>query len=245
MNPAISDHLKEAERTLWRQYEYQVRHGQRKTHAPATLQKLIASLKTYSPEETKAWVMALFQSNIENEYFSRSDMDMPFPLFEEIVLPELIRGFNNGEPEYARWLGQILSHAINATIHKPLLRELFDVYKYNQIDLFEMSLAQNPDDRLARQFLITWLVSSLDFAIHEVPRGVIGDKEYLENTFARLQSLLISAERLEIYQSKFKLWRFHFDAWQDYLAHRDEYGNYADYLLKNSNGFNWSMRWGP
>lgn len=138
-------------------------------------------------------------------------------------------------------MGNVFNSMVGAAVHKPAVRELLDIFRYNQIDFFQMAYEQNPDDLLARQFLINWHISSLDYAIHEVPQGVLGDKAWLEDTLAKLEPILQSADLAEKYRERLKLWRFHVDAWQDYLARRSEFKNYAEYLDKNANGFDWRV----
>lgn len=235
MHNFIPNHLKENEQVLWRDYERQIAQGKRKTLAPQTLQKLISGIKAYSDDQRKQWVEEFLHKSLEEN----DNLNIPLPLFEEIILVNLNHGFDKGESHYARWIGQTYDLIIRATKHNPEIKKSPDIDNLYPMNFFEIAYKQNPEDKIAQIFLIREYTTNLDFAIHEVPIGLLADIDWFRDTLIKLQRLLSSPGLSEKYKNKINLWVFHINAWEDYLARRNGYKHYVDYLEKNANGFNW------
>lgn len=235
MKPTFIDLLEEDERRLWQQYEIQLERGQRKTSASGTLQSLITGLKSYRPEQTKVWIEAFCREVFDEQTRDR----IPQPLFVELILPELKRGFDKAELPYARWIAQAAPYIYRATKQKPEISGLIDFNKITPCDFYEVAIQHDPSDNIAQQALITDLSRNFDYYIHEVPTGLLCKPDVFQVELAKFAALIKLTGLLEKYEKKFVLWQFHCQAWANYLAYKQEFANYAEYLGKNSNGFDW------
>ncbi|HEX2912383.1 MAG TPA: hypothetical protein VH186_16360 [Chloroflexia bacterium] len=237
MNESVLSYLAENERMLWQQYEWQIAHGQRKTLAPHTLSKLIAALREYPAEQLKQWVMA-YCEQIFAPKAGIPNLTVPLPLFAEIIVPELKKGFDNGEARSTLWIAVNFSHIREATKIEPAIRQHLNLDKLDFDDLYDMALNRDPDDKLIRQALIHYYLYSFDNCLHEIPQGVLAT-DWFCNHIQKLEVLLAAEGLLESYRDKLALWRFHCQSYTDYIANRNDYLNYSDYLDKKGKDFEW------
>jgi predicted nucleic acid-binding protein len=226
--------LEENEQLLWQHYEHEIAQGQRKKATGVTLPLFIKQLKAYPPEKIKRWVATVCQTLFDEA----SQQKIPPLLFSEVILLELIRGFKQAELPYARWLAQANSYLYRAYNQNPQLEELFDFKLLDSNAFYEIALQHDPYDEIARKALIENLAYWFDFYIHEVPAGVLVEPAVFERQLDQFVALLQPAGLLPRYEKKLALWRFHANAYRDYLARRQEFKDYADYLAKNSDDFN-------
>ena len=100
---AIEHGLDAADTQQWRTFIAQNEDGPRR-QALATLDRLIEAIDAYPLERRAAWVVAVCRARWDVGALEQ----LPFPLLDRLVIPELRRGYAATLPEYARWLGQTM-----------------------------------------------------------------------------------------------------------------------------------------
>ncbi len=104
--------------------------------------------------------------------------------------------------------------------------------------LLEEAFRRNPDDVLTQDELIKEFAYHFDYAVHEVPAGVLNGntgstvaecQEWLGD-LALFREVVQKRGLTGKYETAVHYWDFHFRGYADYLTHRDQYQNYADYI---------------
>lgn len=104
----LTDPLDEREQRLWREYERQEEAGLRRP-ALGTLAVFIDAVRAYPPARRKAWVEAACRAHWDDYDpigVGWNPRRICHPLAVKLIFPELVEGYRNCEPNYARWLGQ-------------------------------------------------------------------------------------------------------------------------------------------
>jgi hypothetical protein len=241
----VAAQLNEREEQLWREYERQEEAGLRKP-ALKTLAAFIDAVRAYPPARLKAWVEAACGAYWD-DYDPMSEgwnrRRIRHPLVADLILPVLIEGYRNREPNYARWLGQFALGGVirGAGLMPPeaVAPGIYDELRYlglgdfEPADLLREALALDPADTRAAHTLIGYLEETFDYWTHELPDYVLADDT------ARWRAELDEFERLleryppsRDFEFELQFWRFHCDAWEEYQRREDEFDSYQEFLAK-------------
>lgn len=221
--------LRTEDRDAWRGYVVLEQEGVR-NEAFRALLDLAERLKTYSPEEQRRFVEALLDGVGQR---GNGPFTIRYPLWNEYVFPVLLERWDRREPDAARALlsfgNQI--HGGNEC------RELIGDRDLSERALLERALQHEPD---AADLKTQWLSVHeyhFDFAIHEVPYGVLwGEGATLSDYQGALQTL----DRFAVYAADIGLteryadhlseWRYYFEAYCGYLESCERYASFEVYL---------------
>jgi hypothetical protein len=91
--------LAPSEQRRWHDFRADLGHGLRRS-ALAHLAALLAAVGSYPETQRRAWAIALCRAHWDQEHLTA----FAYPLLEQVVVPELRRGYEAGEAGYARWL---------------------------------------------------------------------------------------------------------------------------------------------
>jgi len=160
------------------------------------------------------------------------------PLFERAVFPALLAGYQARVPGCARWLAGLAEHLYRCRkCSEQLLPE-----EQTELGLLWAAIRQDPGDRRARLRLIDKTADRLSFSLHELPFGVLHGMdgatpeqcEELEKGLGEFCELVDQEGSQERYAELIRMCRVHFQAYRNYLLHRDKYRSYAEYLSQNA-----------
>jgi hypothetical protein len=83
---------------------------------------------------------------------------------------------------------------------------------------------------MAREALIDLADADFDYYIHELPAGVLADADTFRCELDEFDQLVAAHGVTERYAARIRTWRFHCQAWGEYLRRRTHFLSYADYL---------------
>jgi len=152
---------------------------------------------------------------------------LPFPLVERLVVPELRRGYAGKLPAYARWLGLVLG---SSDLGGGRTRDELLEAGLSADGLLREALAADPNDAKARAALIRLYDGDFDYYLHDLPAGVLTDAASFARDLDHFEQLVAAHGVAERYATRLRRWRFHSQAWGDYLRRRAQFSSYADYL---------------
>ena len=196
----------------------------------ACLNRFLESLETLPMDAWREWAYDVCRRRVD----CGDSFPVRMPLFEKALAPALLFGLQEKHPGCARWiagLGMFLSH-------RPSIAKQLETYGRSGADFLELALQHDPSDLLAKRRLIYQLESYLEYALHELPSGVLGGnggatpeecEEYLTD-LSRLRGLLPLEGVNDNFSELIQQGEFHFRRYQDYLAQRDHFTDYPHYL---------------
>jgi hypothetical protein len=232
MSSELTDQLDIAGKSLWQQY-IQLEEQNLRKDALEVLDQFIGILLGYPKPERDNWVRTICR------LVSDEGIHIPirYPLFGKVICPYLVQAYHRQEPSAARWLAYFHEwfYASN-----PCADSLGKA-DFSQINMLREAFAHDPNDSLARKRLIHEMARNFDYAIHEVPSGVLCgiDGASIEDCEAMLKDLQTFRRLIELegedsrYAERMRTWEFHFQEYANYLANRNKYKNYADYLERH------------
>ena len=97
---------------------------------------------------------------------------------------------------------------------------------------------RDPGNVLAQDALIQYYAQQFAYAVHEVPIGVLHGfdgatvaecQEWLDD-LALFREVVQRRGVAQKYETAMRYWDFHFRGYADYITHRAQYQNYADYI---------------
>jgi hypothetical protein len=158
------------------------------------------------------------------------------PLFEKVLFPVLFEGYKLKKPGCARWLAGFHQLIYKSKKAKEALGDEFTL-PY----LLEKALVHDPKDDLAREKLARSIASRLEYAIHEVPWGVLWDInganieqcELLKNELQEFKCIIKICGLEERYESLINECTIHFNEYQRYLRKHNDHESYEAYLLSS------------
>ena len=221
--------LREGDRPAWDEYVRLEREGVRR-EAISVLAQLVSRLEAYSLPERVAFVEALVGAAREP---SASSLPIRQPLFGRIVFPVLIDRYDRNEIGSAR----ALLHFVHQ-IHGCLRRDAIGDRELYQVALLDRALVQEPG---ARDLQRRWLDVTrewLDYAIHEVPAGVlhgpngatVADCEEMLEHVDTFESRADSVGIIDQDRESIARWRYYFGGYRKYLLEHGRYGSFARFL---------------
>jgi hypothetical protein len=217
---------------LWVRYQELERRGERRK-ALAELQALISALSSSPLDEQVEWVSRLCGETIDA---GRGDL-LRYPLVADFLLPHLSSGWRARNQNTGRWLAWCVRR-------HPLAHELeaLPPTERSSTDILERAIELDPEDARARQLLVEILAQWFDDCVHEVPAGVLyGNVATTVEQCSEMQSDLAVFRRNALalgqwgtYEGRVAEWERHAVGYADYLSHRPEYTDYADYLARHA-----------
>ena len=193
------------------------------------LDQFISLLIKTDSKEYEEWGYELSAKVVDQEI----EFPIRMPLFEKVLFPMLLSGCNNQVAGCARWLS-----GFSQLIYKSKAAKDAIGTEFNEISFLKLALNHDPGDLLSKKRLVIALAWQLDFAIHEVPTGVLyGNNGASIEQCEELKSELSEFETLvdEIGESKnyFELitdCKLHFSEYPKYLSKMQTYTSYDEYL---------------
>lgn len=228
-----NEHLRDSDRALWATYQEQEARGLRK-QALATLREIVDAIHAYPPERRAAWVEAICAEHWGDAKYPwfEGRLTLRSPLLVDVILPELLAGYEQRRPHSARWLALFSLTStgnVSAQIYDEL--RLHGMPDWYPPDVLREAIALDPSDRQAADALIRHLEAGFDYATHEVPRGVlIDDTGTWRRELDEFERLIERYPTGRDYSFELAGWRLHCDAWPKYLERKDEFGSYAEFL---------------
>ena len=178
--------------------------------AQRTLGVVVDRLEHYPPERRRAWVehaCALVCDTPGVDPAKERWRWFELALLRHVVLPELLSGFEDGRPGCARWLGCLPP----AGPPGPPTDAYYAGERHEDWYL-ERAMEADPADARAREVYIPRAVDGLEYRMHELPAGVLGEPEDLRDDVATLERAARAAGRLDDLREQLAHWRFHADA---------------------------------
>jgi hypothetical protein len=156
------------------------------------------------------------------------------PLFERVVFPALLDGADRHETHCARWLGGMAQHLYRC----PSCMQSLGPDRSSELALFRRALADNAEDRIARCSLIKVMASQFSYSLHELPSGVLFGHDgatpaqcgQLRSELAEFEAMLEAEGCTEAHTALVEKCRFHFAAYEQYLATRPQWESYAAFV---------------
>ncbi len=218
---------------LWDAYLAAETVGHRARMA-ASLDAFIEALLAHDPKVWQTWACDLARDISDRG----AAVPLRFPLFKRVLLPALVDGVIVGEPGCARWLG-----AFGQFLHQADLSALPETMR-SSVGLNLEALRVAAGDQIARARLVDSWADYLAYTIHEVPCGVLYDRN--GTTIAGCDELLeLLADfrrhveilgRTEQYVRLINDCAFHYRWYREYLTVGDRSVSYQRFLIDRGAG---------
>ena len=210
--------------SVWARYVAAEESGDRKA-ALAFLYDVIGVACSLPENERVQWARERARDAVDR----RSAPPVRFTFFVEVLFPALASGIESGEPGCARWLAGFSDLLCQA----PECLERMEPYMTESHGLLRVALRADQNDVRTRAMLIDEMRDSLEYSLHEVPSGVLGEDGNAATIeqCRELRADLEEFERLVTVHGTFsehseliERCRLHYRAYSVYLARRGEFG---------------------
>jgi hypothetical protein len=192
------------------------------------LEKFIDALLGEDQQIWQNWVQDL-AIQISDQ---KSEVIVRLPLFRRVIFPALIEGISREIPGCARALAEL-----RLIPYKTQENQLPEHLQTSEA-LLQEALRQDPTDQLARVRLIRSWASKLEYAVHELPDGILFGQEFA--TLEECHKLLDLLEEFkthvnmlhqnEQFSDLITECELHFRSYRDYLLHGWTEGSYEHYF---------------
>ena len=211
---------------LWDEYLRQERQSVRSPILP-TLENFIDALARTSVEYRTSWALKIAEAVVDQ----KKGIPVRLPLFRKVLFPALLSGYREQIPGCARWLAGFYQLLYNS----PGCLDQLSPNERFVPNLLRAALQVDPNDTRSRGQLIGVLASHLEYAIHEVPSGVlfgsngasIAECDLLVEELDEFSRLASADGCIERYRGLVDDCRLHFVAYRDYLGNRAGCVNYG------------------
>ena len=230
MSDALTDTLNADQAQLWQEYLTAEVQGIR-SQTLSALAAFVTALQAGSQERRDTFAETFCRLTADN----RVDLPLREPLFAGVIGPYLVSAFQKKQENSERYL----SHFYPNFRNMPPAQQLIDLPDPPPpMELLAEAYQRDPDNVPAQDALIQYYAQQFAYAVHEVPSGVLygrdgatvtGCKEW-QHDFALFQEVVQRRGLTEKYAVAIHYWGFHFRGYADYLTHREQYRNYADYI---------------
>ncbi len=214
---------------LWADYlaTEQVRIRQHSTEA---LESFINALLLLPAEVWQPWAQQFAQRVVDKQ----EDTPIRFPLFRAVIFPALLTGMENAVPGSARCLAGLAQLLYKS----PACLEQLPENQRTEYGLLLRATHDDPNDTSAKRRLLILMRSRFDYALHELPCGVlyghngatIGQCDELLEELADYEKLAgdfgLETEDQELIAEAL----FHIPAYRRYLSERALHTNYEAFL---------------
>lgn len=217
---------------LWEAYQKAEARGAR-SEKVAALEEFLAVLEGAPQDQWEPWARDVARRVVD----AKEDIAIRMPLFRRVVFPALLSGLLTDEPGCARWLAglsRLLDHCPDCAARLPEDLRTKD-------GLLRRALRQYPGDSAARLSLIALRAYWFQYALHELPAGVLYNTngatveqcDEMRGALDEFVSWVEAAGERDRYAGLIDHCRLHFDAYRDYLLCRPAFPSYADYLTRH------------
>lgn len=223
--------LTSPERELWFGYCECERDGRRK-QGLALLGQFIEKMRGRPPTVVSHWVETFCRWHWDDA--PRGDPwcvdHVRAPLVTDLILPELLHGYDQRYAARARWL------ALFFIVDYGLVYRWLSQRGRAELEperLLREALALDPADARAAAALRGALARRFNFFVHEVPYEVLmDDTPAWRAELDEFERLVDAYPTTPDHSSDIRYWRYHCDAWEEYLRREDERESYAEFLAR-------------
>lgn len=231
MENTLTETLAPAQAALWQSYLAAEARGLR-AETLSTLRAFVDALQA-GPAEQRQGFAAEFCRLAADEGAALPRRE---PLFAGILAPSLLSAYDRGDDH----AGRRLAFFRDGFWKQPLSHPLHQAAP-TRLDLLREAFQQNPADARTRELLLRLLQDDFEYAVHEVPAGVLrGNKGATvaqcreeEEDLALFREVAEAHGVTAQYKAAMHKWAFHFHGYADYQTHRAEYENYATYIERH------------
>jgi hypothetical protein len=197
-----------------------------------SLGRFIEEFQRLPIAERFSWARSIAEGILDR----KAQIPVRMPLFRQVIFPALLSGYRDALPGCARWLAGFPHLLCRA----PECLQQLGMAERGRVQLLRTALKQDPNDRLAIRILIEALASEFEYALHEVPAGVLYDSrgataeqcgELLRETH-EFYGHVVGENMLDEYRELIDDCRLHFAAYAKYQNNRDRFKNYQEYLAE-------------
>ena len=229
----LKDTLNADEATLWQQYLSAEAQGLR-PRILSSLSEFVTALQADSQERRDSFAETFCRQMVD----AGETLPLRQPLFAGVIGPYLVSAFQQKQENSERRLAYFHISFCNMPPSQRLI-ELTDAL--SPMELLTQAYRRDPDNILTQDALIQKYAQQFAYAVHEVPSGVLYGhdgatvtecKEW-QNDLALFQEVVRRCGLTEKYETAIRYWGFHFHGYADYLTHRGQYQNYADYISRH------------
>lgn len=176
--------LKHSELELWTKYLEQQSLGLKKK-AKDYLDQFIPSLLQYSTEQLNQVVILLCELRLTD------NIKIDHTLFSKVIYPNLLSNSVNAAPDYHRLLATFeQSIYSDKRLNKEVSERLnLETDYFDTIEVLERELRIGKNLEAAK-LLINKIAWQLDYALHEIPVGLLHEPEFVQQLLSRKIELL-------------------------------------------------------
>lgn len=199
----------------------------------AALERFVPALLELPVEVWHPWALELARRIVDE----KDDPPVRFPLFRAVLFPPLLDGVKNARPGAARWLAGL--H--NLLYKSPECMALLPPNRRYYSGLLQQAVQDDPGDMRSKRDLLESMRDDFDYALHELPAGVL-----YGNDGASSEECLLLLDDLSAYEKLAQEMgpteddrelmasaRFHITEYRRYLLERPRHRNYEAYLEAN------------
>ena len=220
--------LTDSHRQRWEQYRRAEAFDTR-AEKLRLLDVFVEELLQSPPATWRPWALAVAAQVVDGG----ADITVRRALFERVLFPALAAGLDEGVPGCARWLAGLETYLA----HCPACRERLGPGRASPRALLRLAVATDPADGRSRDRLIRLIADGFDYALHELPTGVLyshdgatpAECDLLAAELAEFRSLLAADGRAAAYADLVEACAFHFAAYKQYLLEWPVEGGYAGF----------------
>jgi hypothetical protein len=216
--------LRQDDLELWTKYLEQQSLGLKKP-ANEYLEQFIHNLSNYSTQELDQIVLALCQLR------ATDNIKINHKLFLKAIYPNLLTNSLNEIPDYHRLLATYEQSIYSDNrLNKEISEKLdLETEYFDTIEVLERELRIGKNLEAAK-LLINKIAWQLDYALHELPIGMLYETELMARLLSRMVDLLKEYEALTtIWQQRIEFIETAIKHWKKYLS-TSQYENFEQYL---------------
>ncbi len=214
---------------LWTIY-VEAEHIRIRQESLGALDRFIDALLQLPIEIWHPWARQLAQRIVDEG----DETPVRFPLFRAVIFPALRVGIQNSLPGSARWLAGFAQ----SLYHSAACADELPENQRTEFDLLLQAVRDDPHDSLAKKRILILMRSHFDYALHELPAGVlyghdsatIKECDELLEELARYERLAMEMGADEDDRELIAESRFHIPAYRRYLSERKHHANYETFL---------------
>lgn len=219
---------------LWDSYERAETRGVRSETLDA-LTRFIRAVTSRPLSEWEDWAADIAYRVIDRD----EDIPIRTPLFRAIVFPALLRGHQDGRPNYARWLAGFAQ-----TLYKsPDCLSMLPPNERTEVALLRAAVSRDPNDEKSINQLLVLRASYLRYTLHELPAGVLYGHDSatvdqcleLESELQEFVTLAKNCNQYDNYKPLVQECRLHYRSYRRYLEHLNHFSTYQEYLRSEGN----------
>ena len=133
-----------------------------KEKTTGAITKFIDSFENY--EEKESWVLE-YLPKLETNIYGR--IQVRYELFEQIIFPVLLRGYNNKNVELMLWLAKL---CVDFYQNEKVWEKINYISK---VEIIEECYTLEPDNEAIRKLLLQLKIEEVEYSTHEWPDGIL------------------------------------------------------------------------